>query len=162
MFKVTLSCGKFHRCGFYDWRLVLLKSDGTLDLVTPHGESEPINPNDSLNDLFACPDYAQGRFIVHPQVARDIQAHEVFVDAELSLVDGTDRTKISSFEDIRRALPKYQSEGITCLYLLGALERDNGYEEPPHGAEPYYSRPQSSPLAITCRRTACRMLGGEQ
>lgn len=97
MFKVTLSCAKFHRCGFYDWRLVLLKADGTLDLVTPHGEAEPINPNDSLNDLFACPDYAQGRFIVHPHIARDIQAHEIFVDAELSLVDGADRTKISSF-----------------------------------------------------------------
>lgn len=75
VFKVTLSCGKFHRCGFYDWRLVLIKPDGTLDLVTPHGDSEPANLNDSLNDLFACPDYAQGRFIVHPQIARDIQAH---------------------------------------------------------------------------------------
>ncbi len=65
VYKVTLSRDKFHRCGFYDWRLVLLKTDGTLDVVIPHGEGAP-NLNDSLNDLFACPDYAQGRFIVHP------------------------------------------------------------------------------------------------
>lgn len=50
-----------------------LKEDGTMDVVAPHGA--PASLDDSLNDLFSCPDLAQGRFVVHPASARDLQAH---------------------------------------------------------------------------------------
>jgi hypothetical protein len=33
--------------------------------------------------------------------------------------------KRGSFEDVERSIPDYASQGITTLYLMGTMERDN-------------------------------------
>ncbi len=37
---------------------------------------------------------------------------------------------------------------------MGVFERDNG------AFNKGYKRPQASPMALTCRKTPCKMLGG--
>ena len=48
--------------------------------------------------------------------------------------------------------------GIGCVYLMGALERDNGMQE--QSGRITFSRPKASPFAVTCRKTPNNMLGG--
>jgi hypothetical protein len=33
--------------------------------------------------------------------------------------------KRGKFEDVEKAIPKYKESGISSLYLMGCLERDN-------------------------------------
>lgn len=43
--------------------------------------------------------------------------------------------------------------GINSLYLMGALERDNGIFLDEHTKQFNIRRPEASPLSITCRST---------
>ncbi len=45
---------------------------------------------------------------------------------------------------------------------MGALERDNGPDVNKETGKPAFNRPEVSPLAITCRKTPCSMMGGEK
>ena len=69
---------------------------------------------------------------------------------------------------MERALPRYGDSGVTVLYLMGVLERDNC---PIRGTanDAFYNskssvqmmrRESASALAVTSRDTPCEMLGG--
>ncbi len=151
---------EFPRAGFYDWRYVFIASDGRIHTIKQKDREE----------------LAQGRFIVHPKKLKEEVFHEIVVDmtgknqfsnsvaANCNTPSDDDKPVIGTFANVLESIPKLKSNGITSLYLLGALERDNGvkYEGALTASAPLVcERPGVSPSALTCRRTPNRMLGGK-
>lgn len=103
----------------------------------------------------------QGRFIVHPRNSRDLSIHEVVVDLQNANYDEQGNiVKIGNFKTVSESLDEYKSNGINCIYLMGALERDNGMYIDEFSRVPRFEREHISFLAITSRDTPNRMLGG--
>jgi starch synthase len=142
-YLVKVKLKKFWRCGFYDWKLVEVNKNGKvviLKKVPSEGET-----------------FAQGRFIVHPEGISEEQVHEVVVDYKRQ-----DEMNEKNFYTLAEEIPKYAKMGINCLYLMGALERDNGIEiDEETGEFLEIKRPFASPLAIIDRTTVSKMLGGD-
>lgn len=67
---------------------------------------------------------------------------------------------VESFDKVKTELLEMKGMGIGCVYLMGALERDNGIEE--ESGRLNFSRPKASPFAVTCRKTPNTMLGGKR
>jgi len=142
---VKLDFGNFPRCGFYDWRFSVFKNGTLQPLVTS------FKKNRGANSIDTTP--LQGRFIVHPADTKDLQIHEIFIDfqdANFDVSTGEIKER-GNFRTVKNSLKERYSTGINCLYLMGALERDNGTN---------LENEDASPLALVCRRTACTMLGG--
>lgn len=61
-------------------------------------------------------------------------------------------------------MPEYKASGVNCLYLMGALERDNLFHYAMEKNRQVYrcNNPEASPLASTCRDFPCQMLGGKE
>ena len=140
LLKVEL--GTFLKCGFYDWRFVLMKEG-----LEPVHSGMMMHSSSALKVL-------QGRFIVHPENIRDLQIHEIFIDfqdAEYDMNSG-EYTKRGTFTTVKKSLSDRYSSGINCLYLMGVLERDNGLQ---------LENPKASPFAVTCRQSPCKLLGGD-
>ena len=97
-----------------------------------------------------------GRLIVQPPVRNQVM-HEMFVD----MVDGRwdestgELVARGSFRSVKDALPQLKAQGITALYLMGALDRDNG-------SAPNFARPDASPFAVVNRSQPNEMLGGSK
>jgi len=73
---------------------------------------------------------AQGRFIVHRMGQREEHYHEVICDLEgMKFTPGGDIVKHGTFDDVGNKLAEWKGAGVTSVYLLGALERDNGWGE---------------------------------
>jgi hypothetical protein len=70
---------------------------------------------------------AQGRFIVHAKGIRDQIFHEVQVDYQNAEVDTKEGKfiKRGDFSKLEKSIDTYKKRGITALYIMGALERDN-------------------------------------
>lgn len=136
--KVDL--GKFIRCGFYDWRFSQIKNGALHPLMNTLPGSYNTHP-------------IQGRFIVHPGEIKNLQIHEIFIDFQDAKFDVHSGRILQrgSFASVKSSLKSRYSSGINCLYLMGALERDTGTD---------FDNPNASPLALVCRSTACKLLGG--
>lgn len=65
-----------------------------------------------------------------------------------------------NFRKVKENMKRYRDSGINCMYLMGALERDNGLQYDQEIHQKIYKRPDVSPLAVTCRKTPNTMLGG--
>jgi hypothetical protein len=101
---------------------------------------------------------------VHAKGIRDHIFHEVLVDyqsAEVNTKEGR-FVKRGDFSKVEKSLDGYKKRGITALYLMGALERDNNSYYNQSVGEVQYRKQEAAPLAITCRQTANKMLGGDQ
>ncbi len=125
----------FWRSGFYDWRVVVVGDDF---------QSTPFShPNGSPY---------QGRFIVHPDVRSDC-IHESWPDLEDAKWHRTtgELVQRGSFATVRANLDKYKQHGVSCLYLLGVVERDP-LDVSNHG--------MGSPFAATDRARICTSIGG--
>ena len=98
---------------------------------------------------------------VHPQYTRSLQIHEVYVDFQggKNQVFQNLETR-GTFSKVSENLNSYSNMGINCLYLMGALERDNGVTINSKTKLKSFKRPNASPLAITSRNTPNTMLGG--
>jgi len=135
--------GTFLKCGFYDWRFVVMREGG----LEPVHTGMAVHSGSALKVL-------QGRFIVHPENLRDLQIHEIFIDfqdAEFDMTSG-EYTKRGNFGIVKKSLKDRYSSGINCVYLMGVLERDNGLQ---------LENPKASPFAVTCRQSPCTLLGGD-
>lgn len=173
--EISINFGKFWKCGFYDWRLVT---------VTENGRLQPLNmlalQSNNLSSQIKqswSPDYysehheadlsnqlAQGRFIVHAKGIRDHIFHEVYMDYQGAEIDTKENrfVKRGDFGKLERALDAYKKRGITALYLMGVLERDNNPYFNHSLGEVQFRKPDATPLAVTCRETVNKMLGGEE
>ena len=129
---------KFNHCGYYDYNVVKFKNGqfGTIKEIIDGDE----------------PKSAKGRFIVVDTSIKDLSIHEVFPD---QLADG------GNFKTIENKLEDYNQRYINCLYIMGALERDNQIIV--EGGEVVdIANAKASPMAVTCRATISRLLGGEK
>ena len=77
---IQLNFGKFWKCGFYDWRLISISSDGKLHPLQIIGKPDPVFPSisdDTYDDYYNempgddVGSIAQGRFVVHARGMRD-------------------------------------------------------------------------------------------
>ncbi len=135
--KSVLNCElpPFPVPGFYDW------------LVAEPGATTPAHlqqfPIDSIRKL-------RGRFIVHPEKARQAVVMEMPVDEVGAVWDektGQLRTR-GSFDAVYRNLADARAQGVTAIYLMGALARPR-------------DDPDSSPFAVVDRQCPASILGGE-
>lgn len=70
--------------------------------------------------------------------------------------------KRGDFSKVEKAIDSYKKRGITALYLMGVLERDNYQYLNKNTNEAEFRKQDAAPLAITCRETANKMLGGDE
>lgn len=144
-YLVKFKLKEFWRCGFFDWKLLEIDTEGKVVMLRKLDAEG--------NETFA-----QGRFIVHPEGVSEQQIHEVVVDYK---DQDTDPNK--DFFTLAQEIPKYAEMGVNCLYLMGALERDNGLIVDEDTNQPIeIKRPEASPLAVIDRSEVNRMLGGSK
>lgn len=143
-YVVSTKFKNFWRCGFYDWKVVAIDQLGKMEMLKNYHKS-----GDRI--------FAQGRYIVEPKDASLQQIHEIMVDYK-----DNDSDQDKNFITLAKEVQGYAKQGITALYLLGALERDNGViYEGDSSVVREIQRPFASPLAITDRSCANKMLGGD-
>lgn len=101
---------------------------------------------------------------MHPRGTRDHSFHEIQVDHQDAKVDKSTNQFVQrgTFADVEMAIPNYAKQGITCLYLMGSLERDNYPYNSQYAEQTEYRRDDASPLASIDRSRPNRMLGGEK
>mmetsp|Transcript_44464 Transcript_44464/g.32568 ORF Transcript_44464/g.32568 Transcript_44464/m.32568 type:complete len:141 (+) Transcript_44464:1254-1676(+) len=132
MTEISINFGKFWKCGYYDWRILTIRENGRLQPLELIGKPDPAIPiftqqsaEEEEDDMGG--NVAQGRFIVHAKGIRDHLFHEVCVDYEGAKVD-TKESKFlerGNFKKLELNIPNYRKKGISALYVMGALERDN-------------------------------------
>eukprot|EP01054_Gregarina_sp_Poly1_P002856 Gregarina_sp_Poly_1__2855@NODE_1798_length_3309_cov_273_995065_g302_i2_p1_GENE_NODE_1798_length_3309_cov_273_995065_g302_i2NODE_1798_length_3309_cov_273_995065_g302_i2_p1_ORF_typecomplete_len755_score95_61_NODE_1798_length_3309_cov_273_995065_g302_i29583222 len=93
----------------------------------------------------------QGRFIVHPRDARKEQIHELVVDqyGARFAPDGK-LLERGSFAKVSQDLALHKEQGVSTVFLSGALARDNGEARYTPSGEVVYEREDASPFAVTC------------
>ncbi len=145
---------KIFKSGYYDWNLVKF-SKGRMSRIK-YLESPKII--DELKE-------AKGRFIAIDKTIKNYSLHEVFADLTNAGID-KEKGKImrrGTFRDIEKKLEEFNQRNINCLYLMGALERDNQIcfdcEEKNEILD--IQNPEASPMAVTCRASISNLLGGE-
>jgi len=149
--KLDFPLGTSKKCGYYDWYLAKFK-DGNYSNV------KVLDENDKLID-------GKGRFIVLDKDIKDLSVHEVFCDLIGAQIDkGQGRIiKRGSFKTLEDKLDEYSQRYINCLYIMGALERDNDIAYDENTAEPIdIANSEASPMAITDRASISSLLGGEK
>lgn len=99
---------------------------------------------------------------MHARGIRDHTFHEVQVDQVGAKYEKNERSfiKRGTFADVENKLDDLKSQGVSALYLMGTLERDNGAFLNKYSDQIEYRCEDSSPLAVTSRNTANSMLGG--
>ena len=147
--KLTFNLGKINKCGYYDWYLVRF-SKGRFSNIK-------IIKNKNKID-------GKGRTIALNKDIRDLSAHEVFpdlIDAEIDKNQGR-IIKRGNFKTLENNLEELHKRFINCLYIMGALERDNNiaYDEET-GKAIDIGKTDASPMAITNRGSISSLLGGE-
>eukprot|EP00917_Polyrhabdina_sp_WS-2016_P011033 GHVP01024186.1.p1 GENE.GHVP01024186.1~~GHVP01024186.1.p1 ORF type:complete len:2011 (-),score=317.95 GHVP01024186.1:3954-9986(-) len=177
--------GSFPRCGFYDWRVVRADSStgswetlqvtmSELRRTSSSSSTSSRNLTELFQNRFAHEDdddedftktfSLQGRFIVQPRGMNQEQVHEVFVDQHDARWDSKSGELVSkgSFSSVAASLEQFKRDGISSLYLMGALARDHGNIMFTSNGDVVYERPDASPFAVTSRSTPNQPSGGVQ
>ena len=106
----------------------------------------------------------KGRTIVLNKDIKDLSIHEVFcdlIDAKIDKEQGK-IIKRGNFQTLENKLEEYQKRYINCIYIMGALERDNNiiYDEAT-GTPIDIGNDNACPMAVTSRNNISSLLGGE-
>lgn len=129
----------FPRPGFYDYKIMEINGDEKRITID------------------------KGRYVVYRKNLDNERWHEIVIDLEGVQWDETQGkgviTKRGTFTEVSDTIEQFSEEGITSLYLLGVLERDNGIEE--INGKIVYKRPDASPISIIDRTAICTMIGGK-
>ncbi len=112
-YRITARLKPFSRPGFYDWAVVSIGSNGEPTTACLHPSGKP----------------AQGRYIVHPASCASQSVRQVVVDLQGMDVDAASGAirKHGTFADVEASLGDMASAGASSLFIVGALERDNGW-----------------------------------
>ena len=107
----------------------------------------------------------KGRTIVLNKDIKDLSVHEVFcdlIDADIDKERGVIK-KRGNFKNLENKLEEYQQRYINCLYVMGALERDNNiiYDEDT-GRPIDIGNDNACPMAVTSRSNISSLLGGDE
>ena len=148
--KLTYNLGKLSKCGYYDWYLVHF-SKGRFSNIK-------LIKNKDIID-------GKGRTIVLNKDIKNLSAHEVFPDLINAEIDKNQGRiiKRGNFKTLESKLDEFHKRFINCLYVMGALERDNNiaYDEET-GKAIDIGNTEASPMAITNRSSISSLLGGEE
>lgn len=136
------------------------------------GKPDPVFPivnNNVYDDYYDQNDeeegalFAQGRFIVHARGMKEHTFHEIQVDFQNGQYDKNQNhfIKRGSFRDVEDSITDYAKQGVTALYVMGTLERDNYAFLNKYSDQVQYRKDDASPLAVTTRDSANKMLGGD-
>ena len=153
LISLTFELGNVMKCGYYDWYLA--------KFVNGRFASVKIVDNNNSTTTFD----GKGRTIVLDKTIKDLSIHEVFCDlikAEINKQQGR-ITKRGSFATLEEKIPELSQRYINCLYIMGALERDNeiAYDEGT-GEAIDIANPNTSPMAVTSRSSISSLLGGDE
>lgn len=101
---------------------------------------------------------------MHARGMRDHTFHEVQVDYQNATYDKNEKRFVrrGSFADVEAGIDEYARQGVTALYVMGTLERDNGAFLNKYSDKIEYRKDDASALAVTSRDCASRMLGGDE
>ena len=147
---LKFNLGKMTKCGYYDWYLVRF-SKGRFSNIKIYLDKDPID--------------GKGRSIVLNKDVKNLSAHEVFpdlIDADIDKNQGR-IIKRGNFKSLENKLDELHRRFINCLYIMGALERDNdiAYDDET-GKAIDIGNTEASPMAITNRGSISSMLGGDE
>ena len=147
---LKFNLGKLSKCGYYDWYLVRFSKGRFSNIKILRGKE--------LID-------GKGRSIVLNKDVKNISAHEVFPDlinADIDKIQGR-IIKRGNFKSLENKLDELHQRFINCLYIMGALERDNeiAYDEET-GKVIDIGKTDASPMAITNRGSISSLLGGDE
>ena len=150
--KLTFSLGTAKKCGYYDWYLVKFTKGRFTNIKIINSKKEII--------------LGKGRFIVLNKDIKNLSINEVLCDLIDSNLDNEINKfkKIGSFKNLENKLEHYnKNENINCIYIMGALERDNNiiYDEET-GKVIDIGNKYSSPMAVTSRSDISSLLGGDK
>lgn len=152
--KIVFKLGLFNKCGYYDWNVVKFK-DGRFSTMKSVVD---VKLGNELEE-------AKGRYIVIDKSIRSLSIHEVFCDLINADIDKEKGiiTKRGTFADFESKLQEYNHRYINCLYIMGALERDNQivYDEST-GKVVDIVDTEASPMAVTSRDSVSNLLGGDE
>ena len=163
--EISINFGKFWKCGFYDWRLVSISDDGKLQPLEIIGKPDPVFPssiNNGYDDYYEqsieeeVGSIAQGRFVVHSKGMREHSFHEIQIDYQNAFI------RRGSFKDVEDEIPSLARQGISSLYLMGTLERDNYPFLNKYSDQIEFRKDDASPLATIDRCRVNQMLGGDE
>ena len=63
---------------------------------------------------------------------------------------------------MENSIDEYSKQGVSALYLMGTLQRDNYPFTNKYTNQTEYRKDDASPLAVTSRNQANKMLGGDE
>ena len=149
--KFVFPLGKVTKCGYYDWYLAKFANGRYTNVKIINSDNEVVD--------------GKGRFIVLDKDIKDLSVHKVFCDligAQIDKGQGS-ISKRGSFKTLENKLDEYSHRYVNCLYIMGALERDNEIAYDEQGGEAIdFANRDASPMAITCRSAVSSLLGGDK
>ena len=149
--RLVFPLGKLAKCGYYDWYLAKFANGRYSNVKVLNDKGEAID--------------GKGRTIVLDKDIKDLSVHEVFCDLIGAQIDKQQGriVKRGTFTNLERKLDEYNQRYVNCLYIMGALERDNeiAYDEQT-GEALDFPNPDASPMAVTSRNSISSLLGGDK
>ena len=149
--KLIYPIGKLTKCGYYDWYLVRFSKGRFINIKIINEKKEVIE--------------GKGRTIVLNKDIKDLSVHEVFCDLIDANIDKEQGRIIQrgNFESLENKLEEFQQRYINCIYIMGALERDNNiaYDEET-GSPIDFGNDDACPMAVTSRSNISSLLGGDK
>ena len=148
--KLRFNLGKLSKCGYYDWYLVHFSK----------GRYSNINIIKNIKKIDG-----KGRSIVLNKDVRNLSIHEVIPDLINEEIDKNKGKfiKRGNFKSLEKKLDELHNRFINCLYIFGALERDNNIIFDDETGKPIdIFNPDASPMSITDRASVSSLLGGAE
>ena len=95
---------------------------------------------------------------------REHSFHEIQIDYQNAQIDKSQNAFIrrGSFKDVEDEIPSLARQGISSLYLMGTLERDNYPFLNKYSDQIEFRKDDASPLATIDRCRVNQMLGGDE
>ena len=149
--RMIYPLGTLNKCGYYDWYLMKFQNGRFSNIKMVNQKTKEMEEG-------------KGRVIVYDQDIKDLSVHEVFCDLIKAEIDKNQGriTKRGTFSTLEEKLDEYSLRYINCLYIMGALERDNQIAYDEETGEPIdIANSEASPMAITCRSCISSLLGGD-
>ena len=147
--KLRFNLGKLSKCGYYDWYLALFSK----------GKYSNVKIIKNKNKI-----EGKGRSIVLNKDVKNLSIHEVFPDLINAEIDKNKGKfiKRGNFKSLENKLYELHNRFINCLYIIGALERDNSILYDEETGKPLdIANANASPMSIIKRDSISSLLGGD-
>ena len=150
--KLIFNLGIIKKCGYYDWYLVKFSKGRFANLKILNNKKELIE--------------GKGRFIVLNNFIKKLSIQEILCDLVEAKIEPKTKSilKLGNFKNLENKLEFYNKiQKTNCLYITGALERDNDiiYDEDTKNVIDI-AKKDSSFSAVTSLCNISTLLGGDE